>query len=79
MVLLKKEKKFVMLRSLGKGSFGKVKEALHIASNMTIAIKILEKDKIAQMQDDKRVKREIAILKQLIHPNVITLYEVCEW
>lgn len=40
------EKKYIILRTLGKGSFGKVKEALHVKSGEKIAIKILEKARI---------------------------------
>ena len=43
-----------------------------------MAIKILEKDKIADMGDLKRVKREISILKEVKHPNIIQLYEIIE-
>lgn len=66
------------MRTLGKGSFGKVKEALHVISGEKIAIKILEKDKIKKEEDLMRVRREIEILKRVRHPNIIQLYEVIE-
>jgi 5'-AMP-activated protein kinase catalytic alpha subunit len=75
---LNKNKKFLILRTLGKGSFGKVKEALHIVSGEKVAIKILEKRKIKTKGDLKRVRREIALMKKLRHPNIIRLYEVIE-
>lgn len=65
-----------MLRTLGKGSFGKVKEALHVISGEKIAIKILEKDKINKEDDLLRIRREIDILRRVRHPNIIQLYEV---
>lgn len=65
-----------MLRTLGKGSFGKVKEALHVISGEKIAIKILEKDKINKEDDLLRIRREIDILRRARHPNIIQLYEV---
>ena len=40
------KKKYIILRTMGKGSFGKVKEAIHVASGEKIAIKILEKQRI---------------------------------
>ena len=43
-----------------------------------MAIKILEKEKIADMADAIRVEREISILKQVKHPNMIQLYEIIE-
>jgi 5'-AMP-activated protein kinase catalytic alpha subunit len=43
-----------------------------------VAIKILEKDRIVDAADVERVSREIHILKQINHPNVIKLYEVVD-
>jgi 5'-AMP-activated protein kinase catalytic alpha subunit len=70
------EKKYIILRTLGKGSFGKVKEALHVKSGEKIAIKILEKARIKKKDDLVRIKREIDILKKVHHRNIIQLYEV---
>ena len=36
-----------------------------------VAIKILEKDRIADMADVERVAREIKILKMIRHPNIV--------
>jgi 5'-AMP-activated protein kinase catalytic alpha subunit len=41
-------------------------------------VKILEKDKIAEVADVERVSREIKVLKMLRHPNLIQLYEIVE-
>jgi 5'-AMP-activated protein kinase catalytic alpha subunit len=43
-----------------------------------VAVKILEKDKIAEPADVERVTREIKVLKMLRHPNLIQLYEIVE-
>lgn len=64
------------MRTLGKGSFGKVKEAIHVLSGEKIAIKILEKQKIKKEDDLVRIRREINILSKVQHPNIIQLYEV---
>lgn len=64
------------MRTLGKGSFGKVKEALHVMSGEKIAIKILEKSRIKKDDDLVRIRREINILSKVHHPNIIQLYEV---
>lgn len=63
-------------RSLGQGTFGKVRIGTHTITNEMVAIKILEKDKIKDKSDVERVTREINILKKVRHPNVIQLYEV---
>ena len=46
-----KDKKIIMLQTIGRGSFGKVKEALHVTTNEKIAVKILEKVKIEEGKD----------------------------
>lgn len=74
----KSQKKYIILRTLGKGSFGKVKEAIHVLSGEKIAIKILEKVKIKKEDDLVRIRREINILSKVQHPNIIQLYEVIE-
>jgi len=63
-------------KSLGKGTFGKVKMAEHILTSEKVAIKILEKARIKDKKDIERISREIKILKKVRHPNVIQLYEV---
>lgn len=65
-------------KTLGKGTFGKVKLGIHIPSGEKVAIKILEKDKIIDVADVERVAREIHILKLIRHPNIIQLYEIIE-
>ena len=39
-----------------------------------VAIKILEKSKMTDPDDAKRVSREIKILKTISHPNIIRLH-----
>jgi len=67
---------YVLGRTIGKGTFGKVKLGTHIPTDEKVAIKILEKDRIADSSDMERIFREIRILKQIRHPNIIQLYEV---
>jgi 5'-AMP-activated protein kinase catalytic alpha subunit len=65
-------------KSIGEGTFGKVKLGTHILTNESVAIKILEKEKIADVADVERVAREIHILKIVRHPQVVQLYEIIE-
>jgi len=48
----------------------------HVAQQ--VAIKILEKSKIKDQADVRRVNREIKILKKARHGNIIQLYEVLD-
>lgn len=67
---------YLLGRTIGQGTFGKVKLGTHIPTGEKVAIKILEKEKISDAADVERVTREIHILKQIRHPNIIQLYEV---
>jgi 5'-AMP-activated protein kinase catalytic alpha subunit len=65
-------------KTIGEGTFGKVKKGIHKLTGVPVAIKILEKNKIVDLADVERVKREIHILIRIDHPNVIRLYEVID-
>nr|XP_043637105.1 SNF1-related protein kinase catalytic subunit alpha KIN10-like [Erigeron canadensis] len=64
-------------RTLGFGAFGIVKEGRHKFSGIKVAIKILERHFINDL-DDEKVKREINIMRLLSHPHIVRLYEVIE-
>ncbi|CAK90615.1 unnamed protein product (macronuclear) [Paramecium tetraurelia] len=69
---------YVIGKTLGFGTFGKVKMVTHEQSGEKVAIKILEKDRIVETADVERVQREIHILKLVRHPHIIQLYEIIE-
>lgn len=48
---------YTLEQTLGKGTFGKVKLARHRQTGEFVAIKILEKSKIAEVSDIERVSR----------------------
>ncbi|XP_022750677.1 SNF1-related protein kinase catalytic subunit alpha KIN10-like isoform X2 [Durio zibethinus] len=65
-------------KTLGIGSFGKVKIAEHALTGHKVAIKILNRRKIKNMDMEDKVRREIKILRLFMHPHIIRLYEVIE-
>ena len=65
-------------KSIGQGTFGKVKLGTHTLSSEKVAIKVLQKSKIKEVADVERVSREIAILKKVNHDQVIRLFEVID-
>ncbi|CAG9334066.1 unnamed protein product [Blepharisma stoltei] len=69
---------YIIGRTIGEGTFGKVKLGTHILTNEKVAVKILEKDRIKDASDIERVSREIKILKMLRFPHIIQLYEIIE-
>ncbi|KXS17944.1 Pkinase-domain-containing protein [Gonapodya prolifera JEL478] len=69
---------YSVLETLGVGSFGKVKLAVHTLTGHRVALKSINRRKIANMDMVGRVKREIQYLKLLRHPHIIKLYEVIQ-
>uniref|UniRef100_G3TYX0 non-specific serine/threonine protein kinase n=1 Tax=Loxodonta africana TaxID=9785 RepID=G3TYX0_LOXAF len=69
--------RYHLLRTIGKGASAKVKLAQHIITGQEVAIKII--DKIQHTSSDlHRLYREIEIMKDLHHPNIVKLFEVIE-
>jgi len=60
------------------GTFGKVKLAEHIVTGQKVAIKIINKQKMHQMNMHEKLSREINILKVMAHPHVIRMYELID-
>ncbi|XP_023179960.1 serine/threonine-protein kinase STK11 [Drosophila hydei] len=69
--------KYVMGDVLGEGSYGKVKEAMNSENLSRLAVKILTKRKLRRIPNgEQNVTREIHLLKQLKHQNVVQLVDV---
>ena len=67
-----------MGKTLGIGSFGKVKLAEHVLTQEKVAIKILNRRKIMAMDMEEKVSREMKVLKLFMHPSIIRLYEIIQ-
>ncbi|XP_027184799.1 CBL-interacting serine/threonine-protein kinase 23 isoform X7 [Coffea eugenioides] len=63
-------------KTLGEGTFAKVKFARNIETGENVAIKILDKEKILKHKMIGQIKREISTMKLIRHPNVIRMFEV---
>lgn len=63
-------------RTIGGGTFGKVRRAIHTPTNQPVAVKILQKSKITNKKDALRIQREISILKKINHPNLLKLLQL---
>ncbi|GFZ17594.1 SNF1 kinase homolog 10 [Actinidia rufa] len=65
-------------KTLGHGSFGKVKIAEHLLTGFKVAIKILNRRKMKSPEMEEKVRREIKICRLFVHPHIIRQYEVIE-
>ncbi|KAL1832190.1 CBL-interacting serine/threonine-protein kinase 9-like isoform X1 [Daucus carota subsp. sativus] len=68
--------KYEIGKTLGEGSFGKVKYGRHVETGRSVAIKIIARDHVLRHKMVDQIKREISTMKLIEHPNVINLVEV---
>lgn len=64
---------YQILRTLGEGSFGKVKLAVHQVTGQKVALKIISRRKLMARDMAGRIEREIQYLQLLRHPHIIKL------
>ena len=69
---------YIIKEIIGNGTFSKVKLGINKYTNEKVAIKLLEKKKITEKKDLERIFREMSIVKNLNHPNIIKTYEIFE-
>lgn len=68
--------KYELGRVLGCGAFAKVHYARNVQTGQSVAVKIINKKKLAGTGLASNVKREIAIMSRLHHPHIVRLHEV---
>jgi serine/threonine protein kinase len=61
--------------TLGEGTFGKVRKALHVETGRSFAIKCLDKAQIEHQNMGAQLKREIAVMKMIKSKNIVQFYE----
>ena len=65
---------YTIVKTLGEGSFGKVKLATHQVSGDPVALKIINRKRLVTRDMAGRIEREIQYLQLLRHPHIIKLY-----
>ena len=70
--------KYLIKKTIGRGSFGKVKLGIYLPNKEKVAIKILDKKRITEKDDLIRIKREFEMLSKFDHPNIILIAEIFE-
>ena len=62
-------------KKIGSGTFGKVYEVTYRPINQKRAMKVVKRDTINYQDDAQKFLKEIEMLTQLDHPNIIKIYE----
>jgi serine/threonine protein kinase len=68
--------KYEIGKLLGEGTFAKVKLAKNKETGESVAIKVIDKEKILKHKMVEQIKREISTMKLVKHPNIVQLLEV---
>uniref|UniRef100_A0A804MX80 non-specific serine/threonine protein kinase n=1 Tax=Zea mays TaxID=4577 RepID=A0A804MX80_MAIZE len=73
---LRRVGKYEVGRTIGEGTFAKVKFAQNTETGESVAMKVLDRSSILKNKMAEQIKREISIMKLVRHPNVVRLHEV---
>ncbi|OQR97542.1 hypothetical protein ACHHYP_10748 [Achlya hypogyna] len=63
---------------IGNGQFGQVRSGVHRLSQRRVALKVYSKSKAIVSDQIQCIQKEIDILKEIDHPNIVRLYEILE-
>ncbi|KAA8538216.1 hypothetical protein F0562_027961 [Nyssa sinensis] len=75
-MVVRKVGKYEIGRTIGEGTFAKVKFAQNTETGESVAMKLLDRSNIIKHKMVDQIKREISIMKLVRHPNVVRLHEV---
>ncbi|CAL1395565.1 unnamed protein product [Linum trigynum] len=75
-MVVRKVGKYEVGRTIGEGTFAKVKFAQNTETGESVAMKVLDRSTIIKHKMVDQIKREISIMKLVRHPNVVRLHEV---
>ncbi|XP_043708560.1 CBL-interacting serine/threonine-protein kinase 8-like isoform X2 [Telopea speciosissima] len=75
-MVIRKVGKYEVGRTIGEGTFAKVKFAQNTETGESVAMKVLDRRTIIKHKMVDQIKREISIMKLVRHPYVVRLHEV---
>nr|XP_024391537.1 CBL-interacting serine/threonine-protein kinase 24-like isoform X3 [Physcomitrium patens] len=75
-MVMRKVGKYEVGRTIGEGTFAKVKFAQNTETGESVAMKVLDRQTVLKHKMVEQIKREISIMKLVRHPNVVRLHEV---
>ena len=64
--------------TVGTGTFGRVRLAQHKETGRFFALKILKKQDVLRLKQERNVHREVSILRELNHPFIVKLYKAID-
>ncbi|PHU20562.1 CBL-interacting serine/threonine-protein kinase 8 [Capsicum chinense] len=74
-MVVRKVGKYEVGRTIGEGTFAKVKFAQNTETGESVAMKVLDRSTIIKHKMVDQIKREISIMKLVRHPYVVRLHE----
>jgi serine/threonine protein kinase len=69
---------YAIKKTLGAGSFAKVKLCQHVKTGERLAVKVIEKVSVKSAKLRTSVKREIRLNKLIFHPHIARVHEMLE-
>lgn len=70
---------YLLGKTIGEGSFARVKQGFHVLTGEKVAVKIIDKKRAHQDKYVARnMRREAKIMQMIRHPNIVQLLEVVE-
>lgn len=69
------ENDYRLEKTIGKGSYGKVKLATQLSTNEKVALKFISRSSIKKPTHWTRIRREINLLRAMHHPHIVKLYD----
>ncbi|UJR13676.1 hypothetical protein I4U23_000688 [Adineta vaga] len=75
----KKVGNYIILKTIGEGSFAKVRLGIHLITDMRVAVKVINKREVFKRNYLRaNLRREAAMMQRMSHPNIVQLHEVME-
>ncbi|KAI8807921.1 kinase-like domain-containing protein [Cladochytrium replicatum] len=69
---------YILKKTIGQGTFGKVKLAEHIHTREKVAVKIIEKANVKTAKQRNSVQREVRLMRLLHHPHIVEVMDILE-
>lgn len=76
--MVKRVGNYELGKTIGRGTFSKVKYGVDLKTGKAYAIKIVDRAQVVKEHMEAQLKREIAIMKMLSHRNIVNMMEVLQ-